>query len=463
MRITTFTLCAGVLLGCGATPVPPTPEPRGSAPPPADQLERDVALLGRQHVEKLSSGDHEAVYAHFDAAMRAAMTEEQLGGLWPTLLSQAGPLRQIRSVRVERSQGLEAAIVTCEFDKALLDVRVVLDPESKITGLFVKPADQSAAWSPPPYAELDVIEEIELAVGDGDWTLPGTLTLPKALDPAAGGCPAVVLVHGSGPHDRDETIGPNKPFKDLAYGLAARGICVLRYEKRTKHLGPLVAERFGAALTVEQETVDDAVAAAKLLRSHASVDPDRVFVLGHSLGGYAIPRIARRSDDARGFIIMAGSTRPLEDLVLEQVRYIANMDGTESATEREALDALEKQVAAVKQLDETSAVTPDALPLGIPVAYWLDLRNNDPAKLIAGETRPLLVLQGDRDYQVTLADYAGWEKALAGHGAATFRRYAELNHLFVPGEGPSQPTEYQTLGHVDLRVIEDIAAFVTKS
>lgn len=446
------------LTGCSATPAAPSANPQPTSSNEEKITMTDIATLGRRHVERLAAGEHAAVYAELDDTMKGAMTLAQLGELWPGLVAQAGALKGIRGVRTEKRDQLDAVIVTCELEKALLDVTMVLDPERKITGLWIKPADQSGAWTPPDYAKLSDIEEIEVSVGTGDWVLPGTMTFPKAAAP--GTCPGLVLVHGSGPNDRDETVGANKPFKDLALGLASRGVCVLRYEKRTRHLGKLVMEKLGESLTVKEETVDDALGAATVLRTHATVDPDRVFVLGHSLGGYAIPRIAKRGEGLRGFIILAGSTRPLEDLVLEQVSYISNADGTLSDQEKQSIAAIEKQVAAVKSLTEKSEVAAGALPLGIPVRYWLDLRAHDPVKLIAGETRPLLVLQGDRDYQVTLADFAGWEKALGGKSHATLKRYPKLNHLFIAGEGKSTPAEYQQPGHVDVAVIDDIAAFM---
>jgi dienelactone hydrolase len=310
---------------------------------------------------------------------------------------------------------------------------------------------------------LDEVEEIELTVGSDAWSLPATLTVPKSRANTTGKCPGVVLVHGSGPHDRDETVGPNKPFKDIALGLASRGVCTLRYVKRTKQHGKKVMEQLGEALTVKEETVDDALAAADALRKQAVIDPDRVFVLGHSLGGYAIPRIAKRASFLRGFVVMAGSTRPLEDLVVEQVKHIAGVDGTLTAQEKKSIAAIEKQAAAAKALTEDSVVSADALPLGIAAPYWLDLRAHDPTALIAKDQRPILVLQGDRDYQVTAADFAGWEKALAGRKNATLRRYPKLNHLFIAGEGPSTPAEYQQPGHVDEEVIEDVATFMKKS
>jgi fermentation-respiration switch protein FrsA (DUF1100 family) len=313
-------------------------------------------------------------------------------------------------------------------------------------------------YLPPSYAALDQLEASQVLVGTGKWTLPATLTLPRLGRP----CPAVVLVHGSGPVDRDGTLGPNKPFADLALGLASRGIGVLRYEKRTRHHGKAVAQELGDNLTLEEETIADAVAAAQLLRATQGVDPRRTFVLGHSLGGMAIPRIAKAAAGPRGFIILAGSTVPLEDTILRQIQHLSRLDGRLSAAERQIIDKIKAQAARVKTLRPGSQVAGRDLPLGLAPPYWLDLARHRPALELATETRPILVLHGDRDYQVTLEDFAGWQRALADKPNGMLKRYRQLNHLFMRGAGPSSPADYRRPGHVAAEVIQDIANWIAK-
>jgi hypothetical protein len=453
-------LCALALVACGSGSTPRLPRPGGAAHNATMTGDDTVATRGKDVVEKLASGAHGEVYGWFDEAMRAAMTEEALAELWPSVVARVGPFQAIQGVQAGRHDRFDIVTVTCAFDKALLDVRVVLDDKGRVSGLFFLDPAAKAAYRPPPYADPAAIEEIELSVGEGDFALPATLTLRKAMVDANGRCTGLVLVHGSGPNDRDETVGPNKPFRDLAHGLGARGVCVLRYEKRTRHYPKLVVERFGDALTVKEETIDDAIAATHLLRQQPAVDPERVFVLGHSLGGWAIPRIAKEGPDLRGFVIMAGSTRALEDIVLEQITYVSDLDGRRSKEERATLDKLEAQVARVKALTPESKVDKRDLPLGVPAPYWLDLRAHDPTKLVADEARPLLVLHGGRDYQVTDADFAGWQRALGGRQNATLKRYPALNHLFIAGTGKSAPTEYAAPGNVAVEVVDDIAAWL---
>ncbi len=287
-----------------------------------------------------------------------------------------------------------------------------------------------------------------MTIGAGLTALPGTLTVPNGKGPF----PAVVLVHGSGPNDRDESIGANKPFCDLAYGLASNGVAVLRYDKRTR----VHPEQFAhSVFTVKEETIDDALAAVALLRANAHIDPSRIFVLGHSLGGMLIPRIGLADKHIAGLIIMAGATMPLGETMLRQVRYIASAQGPITAQVQQKIDALAGQVARVNALQSADATSREYI-IGVPPAYWLDLRDYHPAEAAKKLTCPLLILQGERDYQVTAADnFKLWQDALHGQPHVTFHLYPRLNHLFIAGDEPSLPAEYNRAGHVDEQVIRD--------
>jgi dienelactone hydrolase len=265
-------------------------------------------------------------------------------------------------------------------------------------------------------------------------------------------------VHGSGPNDRDETIGPNKPFRDLAWGLASRGIAVLRYEKRTRvYRGAFLDPAKG--FTVKEESVDDALAAAALLRRNPAIAPDRVFILGHSLGGMLIPRIGLRDKDAAGFIILAGATRKGEEAIIAQLEYIASLDGAISEAESGRLREYRKTAARIKELGPEDLGSEEVL-FGAYAGYWLDLEDYDPPLSARDLERPLLILQGERDYQVTAEDYENWKRGLASTPGVTFKLYPELNHLFIAGEGKITPAEYQRPGHVSEEVIEDIAGWI---
>jgi dienelactone hydrolase len=425
--------------------------------------EDELIIKARQFLEALSNNDFQAAARDFDETMMRVSGPDKLAEFWKQVPGMFGAFKKQAAARREELGPYAIALVTCEFEKVTMDARVVFDKNKKIAGFQFIPSLPPAKYEPPKYANPDFFEEKDVVVGSGDWQLPGTLTIPKGEGPF----PALVLVHGSGPNDRDESIGPNKPFKDIAWGLASHNIAVLRYEKRTRVFGPkIVADKaMAASFTVKEESVDDAVDAVRLLQATAGIDKMRVFVLGHSLGGMLIPRIAEAGRDfgIAGFIIMAGLTRPLEDAYLKQISYIVSLDGTISEEDKKQIDEAKAQSDKVKALKDTD-VSSEMRILNASPKYWLDLRGYDPAQAAMKISGPILVLQGSRDYQVTTEDFENWKKALRPKENAAFKLYPKLNHLFFEGQGLPTPNEYiQIHGSVAEYVIIDIAAWIKKN
>jgi uncharacterized protein len=426
------------------------------APPAAPQAPESVTVRARSVLAWLTGQEFSKLEEQFTDQMKAALPPEKMQATWTALLGQVGAYKNCGAEpRVRAIADKQMVITACEFERATIDVQIAFDTDGRISGLALRPAAAAVAYTAPSYVTASAFEEKDQTVGAGEWELPGTLSMPIG----AGPFPAVVLVAGSGPNDRDETLGPNKPFKDLAAGLASRGIAVLRYDKRTKVHGAKLAGM--ADLTVKQEVVDDVLEALKVLRANPKVDRARLFVLGHSLGGMLVPRIGAADPSLAGLIVMAGAARSLEDAILEQTRYIAMADGTISPDEQAGIDAATKLAARVKALTPDDAKSAANIA-GAPAAYWLDLRGYDPPSAAKALEQPLLVLQGERDYQVTMAEFEKWKASLAGRSNVTFHTYPSLNHLFMAGTGKSVPAEYQAPGHVAEPVVTDIAAWILR-
>lgn len=185
-------------------------------------------------------------------------------------------------------------------------------------------------------------------------------------------------------------------------------------------------------------------------------------MLGHSLGGTVIPRIGKQDPEIAGFIFMAGATRPMEDAILEQMSYIFTLDGEISDKEKAALEDMAGKAAKVKDPELSLEAPSSLLPFGAPASYWLDLRGYDAPGEAKGLRRPMLIIQGGRDYQVTMEDFERWKAALSSRDDVVFKIYPALNHLFSPGEGKSTPQEYESPGHVAEEVIGDIADWIKK-
>ena len=411
----------------------------------------DVRVTRAEHLlSLLVKEEYGAVVSQFDSVLRERLPATMLQQVWESLQQQVGPYRACEHFTVERSDPYFSVLLTCRYGKGvLLDLKLVYDDRGKVTGIFFFPSRQYT-WEIPSYADTTRFVREPFVVESDGYRLHGEMTTP--VDTSF--YPVVVMVQGSGPMDMDETIGPNKIFRDLAYGLSSHGIAVIRYNKRTfEYAGRLS----GDSLTVWEETIDDAVAAVRLAEKIPGASG--VFLLGHSLGGYLAPRIATRAPGLSGLILMAANTRPLPRLILQQTTYLLSLD-TLTAAERAQLDTLRKKVERVLQGDYDTTTPADQLPLGIPARYWLDLQQYDPLATVDSLTLPMLIMQGGRDYQVTTLDFNEWKHALASRTNVDFRIYGDLDHLFLPGDGKSRPEDYLLPSHVPGKVILDIVDWI---
>ncbi len=402
-------------------------------------------------LDQLDAGQYAQVEQLFGAQMAAAVPEDKLKAAWESLPAQAGAATGRGEAEVTTQNGATLVTVPLHFEKIELVAKFAFDGEGKIVGFMIQPAQTAAAVPAPAVAADAPFTEQDFSVGDGDHALPGILAMPKGDGPF----PAVVLVHGSGPQDRDESIGANKPFLDIARGLAAQGIAVLRYDKRTKARPQDFAS---GDFTVDDEITNDAVLAVDALRKTTGIDPDRVFVLGHSQGGMMAPRIAAVSGHVDGLILLAAPSRPLLDIVIEQNRRLAALnDGKIDDTERAAIAALTEQVRITRD-PQTVAATKTLL--GQPVGYWRSVDSVDTVAEAERVKLPMLFLQGARDIQVVDADWQNWRGAFHDNPKVTFKLYDALNHLGIPGEGEGSLAEYQQPGHVEPQLIDDVANWI---
>ena len=387
----------------------------------------------------------------FAPRLRAVASAETLRVGWEGEIARIGPVSAVGGpVSEPAGAGLVRVRVPVTCERGGLTVVMSVDDAGLLHGLRLAPPE-STAWEPPSYATADRFTEREVTIGEGPLAVPGTLTVPAGRGP----WPGLVLL-ASGPHDRDLTAGPNKPFKDLAWGLASRGVAVARFDKVT-HTHPHVGAEPG--FTMAEEYLPHALAAVRLLQQERTVDAERVFVAGHSGGGKAAPRVAAADASIAGVVSLAGDTVPLSRSAVRVVRYLAELGPGPATTS--AVEATTRQAALVENPELSPAIPASDLLFGWPASYWLDLRGYDPVATAAALDRPILILQGARDYQVTAdGDLARWQAGLADRPDVTIRVYDADDHMFFRGKGPSTPAAYESPQHVDPAVVTDIAGWL---
>jgi uncharacterized protein len=439
--------------------------------PPQAAGSTDHAAMTKALLQLMLDGKFEEAHARLSADGRKAVTPARLGEIWKSLTGEAGAFVGFGQPTPSTLQGMQVIDLPTQFATVQITWRVVWNAQGEAAGLTVAsvvPFEVAPSTAPgqtpikpragniPAYIDSTRFRNEAVSFGAAPWTLNGTLCLPTPSGAASRGAqvPAIILVHGSGSSsgDRDETIGPNKPFRDLAGGLASRGIAVLRYDKRTFAHGAQMDVR---RITVEDEILADVTAAIELLKTRKEIDRKRIFVLGHSLGGTVAPIVGERHPDLAGLILLAAGSRPLLPVMAEQIEYIRSLSPGAPAG---AADSILAQIKL--WMDPSLPDTMLVMGGGVSLGYFRDLDRRNVTQVAAALKMPILVLQGERDYQVTTADFDLWKSALAGDRKATFKLYPDLNHLFMKGTGKATPSEYAKAGFVSPEVIGSIVDWV---
>lgn len=402
----------------------------------------------------LLKDDFNKVVSYFDTSFSRRMPAEKLEKLWKNAINQAGAYVKLKDITEDGRPNYAMIVQTIEFEKKVINFRIIFNIRNKVGSIAIAPDMPRDKYKLPAYYDSTKVVVSDVQVVSGEYKLPGTLSLPVSGNKF----PAVILVHGTGPNDRDETVGSTKIFKDIALGLATKGVAVLRYDKRSKAF-PVTATKLRTEGTVKEETMDDVVAAVNYLKSISSIDANRIYLFGHSFGATLLPRIAKEIPTVAGLMMFAANTGPLEDLIYDQSAYLFSLD---SMTDRKKsmLDSMKVQVEKIKYLSSSSDTTHKLL-LHFSKAYWLDLNNYHQVVAAKEVKQPIYILQGERDYQVPVKEFNLWKKDLSQKKNVQFKLYPKLNHLLQEGEGMSKPEEYNKQANVPLYVIDDLFNWIT--
>lgn len=381
------------------------------------------------------------------------MSQDHLEELWQRLLLEQGSYEMVEEVVFQDFGGAVISRARTIFSSSPVIIQLSFDEDKNISGISLKPAITEEKYVLPDYANHDLYIEEEMVLEVPQGQLPATFTRPLFLDRY----PVVIFIHGSGPHDRDHTIGPNKPFRDLAIGLATQGVASFRFDKKTK-VYPRYFTQIQNHLTVEDEVLEDAISAIDAVRKLNGVNRRQIYILGHNLGGMLAPRIAKENRQVDGIIIMGGNASPVVEIINQQVEYLSS-HGRITDSELQDLQSMREQIQYLNAFNRIG-IAEYSHQVDMPDVYWNDLMNYDQVAVARELKKPILILQGGRDFQVPMQEFEIWKNALGNKKNATFLFYPPLNHIFLPGEGPSFPLEYSLTGHIPIEVVLDIASWI---
>lgn len=301
----------------------------------------------------------------------------------------------------------------------------------------------------------------KIVVGaDTKYPLNGILSIPSEPTDLM---PAVVLVHGFGPTDMDGSAGNNKTLKDLAEGLAEKGIAVLRYDKRTLIYGHELKGE--TALSAKEETIEDAIVATELLRQDSRINPNKVFIVGHSLGGMLAPRIDAEGGNFAGIVILNGTPRKFEEILIDQNNAVfSSLNWLMRIIAGRQIATMSAKFHGIYNLSDEEAKSTVVFGRNVRAYYFKEMGERPSSDYLELLEKPLFIIHGEKDFEIPYEkNFNEYKKLLSNRENATFKLYPNLNHLLMPsvyGNLKKAKKEYNVTQHVDQQVINDISDWI---
>jgi hypothetical protein len=351
----------------------------------------------------------------------------------PALLAQAASLENPHFVDLGGGRvGLAADVALTSV--ALTAVRLILGGKTDTVPT-------------PPSA----VQERNLQVGFGRWPVDGTLTVPSGRGPFS----AVLLMRDENILDRDGTFNSDKPLREYAWGLGARGIAVLRYDvRRWAYLTAMA--KANEPLDTQEDVLADAVSALGELRGEPNIRQDRIFVLGQVDAGVLSPRVGISASHLAGLILVSSSPRMRWEMMNAVAERILADPKSTAADKQNATQLAESAM----RLKSTPADKWTAGIGNLPASYWHFWQIYSPGAEAARFQGSILLLAGSNANPFFAADWARWQEALSGHHRVTLKVYPELNPLLQAGAPSAKQSGFPEARPISPSALDHIAAWI---
>lgn len=387
--------------------------------------------------------------ARFEKSVRPAYSAQSLKAGWNNAVSRSGDFRRVHNSRAYQANGLILVTVTLVMDKEAVDVQFSMNERMELTGCFFQPA-----WQEPYYVRKGSYTEVDVKAGIAPFEIECRLTIPLGMAPY----PAVILVHGFGQLDMDSTVYGTRIFRDLAHGLAVRGIAVVRFHKRGWASPQFLTTN--NSYTVKDEAFNDIASVIFMVLGRKDIDPARIYLAGHGLGGWMAPLLARDNPGIAGVVMLAPPARTYTEIIYDRAQSILKMDGSLSHSDINELTNIRRRADIINRSTESESDAGTNRFFGHPVSYWISMNRLDAVSAARAYRGRVLVMYGKRDFETPAKDYAVWTNALKNRQNTVFNIYDNLDHLFIRGYQKSSPEQYKYPGHFDGEALQDIALWI---
>jgi hypothetical protein len=421
--------------------------------PGSQAVNRQYAVdLGYKVIGFFVNRQFDSIYNRLDSTTATLYKAHVFEKDWTELTGTYGKYVSNRLVNYDENSGYSFLGFEVKFEYLPYVLNLTVMPAGKLSQVSFVPAHK--VYVAPPYCNLLKFHEEQVPFGGDPYLFKGVLTRPDT--PAK--VPLVVIVNEAGPTDKDFTFDINRPYKDLAWGLASQGFAVFRYDKRSSLYGMMMAggKMNYVPFTCREEYLVDLYAALDTLEKRTDLDFSRLFILGHGEGGILGPIIAKERKEVKGIIMMGANSYKTQEMMIQQYAYLSRVTpGKKDEYDEQTRKA---KYSMRKNLYEYELM--DSMPYGVQPSYWIWLNRYDHVQMAKDMKNPLLILHGERDYQVNMDNYELWKKRLKKKKNVTFRLYPKLNHMFYEGGGESTYSEYYIRSNIPEYVINDIVSWM---
>lgn len=407
----------------------------------ADSLGMQIVnYFKNQQFQKISDARDTSYLMNFNA-----ITFE---GDWKELIGTYGEMESARPIFYSNYQGSRFISYKIKFESLPYVLNLGFNPENKM--LMIAFMQAHKVYVSPEYVDVSKYTERHFKINNGIFELPSIFTAPNT----PGKHPLVIILPESGPTDRDGSYGENRPYRDLAGAMASNGFCTFRFDKRSLHYGNVLLSAKAAyeSYTCREEYLDDLYKAMDTLLSFAEVDLNRIYLVGHGQGGMLLPLVAKERKEVRGIAMLGTNYKRMQEMMMDQYDYLAKVSPNKTG------EFMEQKIKALHSMDKKLNPLTEhyKMPYEVQASYWIWLNKYPHVDIAKKLKKPILILHGDRDYQVNMKNLEGWKKDLGKLPNVTIKNYPKLNHLFYSGGAESTYSEYFMIGNIPDYFVKDL-------